>query len=121
MKCTNIVIHSVACTNRTTLIESTRAGSYENLQLISLLIKHMTKTLISTCKITMKSLNNMDHSKENRSSVKAVKDIAALVLPILLIFALSLTLLFIQWIKHTVQKRIDRIEKDVDDITYELA
>ena len=96
MKCADIAIHPVACTNRATLIKSTTTGRYENLQLIPLPIKNMTETLISTYKITVKSLNDMDHSKENRSIVKTIKDIAALAFSILFLFTLSLTLLFIQ-------------------------
>ena len=63
----------------------------------------------------------MDPPKENQSIVKTIKEIAALVLSMLFHFALSLTLLFIQWIKHIVKKQTDRLEKDVDDITHELA
>ena len=96
MKCANIVMHPVACTHHIALVKSMTAGRYENLQLIPLLIKNMTKTLISTYKILMKSLNGMDNSKENQSIVKTIKDIAALLLSILFLFALSLTLLFIQ-------------------------
>ena len=114
-------MHPVACTDRTTLIKSSTPGSFENIQLIPLPIKDMTETLIFAYKITKKLLSGTDSPKENQSIIKTTKEISALVLSILFLFALSLTFLFIQWIKHIVKKRIDRLEKDVDDITHELA
>ena len=121
IKCASIVMHPFACTDRTTLIKSTTAGSFENIQLIPLQIKDMTETLISTYENTKKLLSGTDSRKENQSIIKTTKEIAALVLSTLFLFAFSLTFLFIQWIKHIVKKRIDRLEKDVDDITHELA
>ena len=79
-------MHPVACTDRTTLIKSTTAGSFENIQLIQLLIKHMTKILISAYKITKKLLSGTDSPKENQSIVKTIKQMAALVLSILFLF-----------------------------------
>ena len=114
-------MHPVACIDRTTLIKSTAPGSFENIELIPLPIKDKTETLISAYKITKKLFSGTDSPKENQSIIKTTKEIAALVLSILFLFALSLTFLFIQWIKHIVKKRIGRLEKDVDDITYELA
>ena len=81
----------------------------------------MTKILISAYEITKKLLSGTNPPKENQSVVKTIKEIAVLVLSILLLFALSLSLLFIQCIKHIVKKRIDRFEKDVDDITHDLT
>lgn len=121
IKCVDVVIPSVSCTNRSTLIKSSVSGKYEKLYFIPWSIQNMTKQLISTYKNTMRSsLNDIDYSKENQSTVKTtIKEIASLVLSILFLFFLSILLFFIRWIKRMVQKRLDTLEKDVDDIQHE--
>ncbi|CAF2144141.1 unnamed protein product [Rotaria magnacalcarata] len=122
IKCASAVIPSVACKNRSTSIKSPISGKYEKLYFIPWYIKNMTQQLKSTYENTIgSSLNDIHYSKENQSTVITIKEITSLVLSIIFILFLSIILLFIRWIKRIVQKRIDTLEKDVDDILHESA
>ena len=123
INCADTELPSSTCTNRSILIESTSTGHHHQLSTIPLSIKNMTKELVSAYNLMLKkSLKDiLDDLTDNRLSVTTtIKEFAAIVLSVLLLL-LSCILLFLRWIKRMIQKRIDKLEKDVDDLVHEIV
>jgi len=123
IKCTNIELPPSICNNRSVLIKSTATGKYEKLSTIPWSIENMTEQLISNYKITIKnSLKNIINDlMDNRLTFKTIlKEFGALTLSIIFLLFLSLILFFVRWVKRLVLKRMDKLEKDHDDLAHEF-
>jgi hypothetical protein len=123
IKCTNTELPSSTCTNRSILIKQTATGNHEQLSTIPWSIKNMTKQLVSTYNFTIRnSLKDiLSDSKNNRiTAITAIKEFGTIILSILFLLLLSIILFFIKWIRRMVQKRIDKLERDLDDLVHQL-
>jgi len=123
IKCPNDELASSTCTNRSVLIKSTATGKHEELSSVPRPIKNMIKQLLSTYQFTSKhSFNDIFDALRNNplTSTALVKEFGSIILSIIFLLLLSLILLFIRWIKRMMQKRIDKLEKDIDDLLHQL-
>ena len=124
INCANTELPSSTCTNRSILIKSTATGHNHQLSTITWSIKNMTKELVSAYNLILKkSLKHiLDDLTDNRLSVTAtIKEFGAIALSVLFLLLLSCILLFLRWIKRMIQKRIDKLEKDVDDLVHRIV
>jgi hypothetical protein len=124
IKCTNTLLPSTTCANRSILIKSATTEKHEQLSNIAWSLKNMTKQLLSTYSLTTKNSfkDILDDLKDNRLTVTtAIKEFGTTILSIIFLLLLSFILFFIRWIKRIVQKRIDTLAKDVDDLVHEAA
>jgi len=83
----------------------------------------MTTQLIYAYNLIIKnSLKDiLNDLKDDRLTViTAIKEFGALIVSIIFLFFLSFILFFIRWIKRMVQKRIDKLKRDVDDLVHAL-
>ncbi|CAF1076786.1 unnamed protein product [Didymodactylos carnosus] len=124
IKCTNVQLASTACSNRIVLIKSIANEKYERLSSMPWSIKNMTMQLLTIYNLTTRnSLTSFgDNFKDNKfNPIMGIKEIGNIILSTVFIIFISLVLLFIRWIKHLVQKRIDKLEKDLDDIVHNVV
>ena len=121
--CTNVIIPPATCKNRKILVKSTTTDTYEETTTFSRPLNTMTNHLLSAYKTAQKNLMKDISSWDSNQYIitKYVKELVAIVPAIFFLLLLSITLFFIRWIKRMVQKRIDKLEKDVDDLVHELV
>ena len=122
--CANTELPSSTCTNRSILIKLTATGHHHQLSTIPWSIKNMTKELVSAYNLMLKKILKtymLDDLTDNRLSViTTIKEFGAIALSVLFLLLLSCILLFLRWIKRMIQKRINKLEKDVDDLAHEI-
>ena len=124
IKCTHAELSPVTCINRRVMMKSTAHGKYEELTIIPCSINNMTKQIISTYELKIKnSIKDIlkDLQNDKQSIMTTFQKFGEIILSILFLVFFSLILFFIRWIKHMVQKRLNKLEKDVDDLLHELA
>ncbi len=88
---------------------------------VPLSIKNMTKQLVSTYNLIIKdSLEDiLNGLKDDRLiAMTVIKEFGKIILSALFLLFFLLIFLFIRWIKHTVQKSVEKVESDADDIAY---
>ena len=121
IKCNNLELSSSSCTHRAIYIKSTNTIKYEEMSSIPWSTTNMTRQLISTYKHTIKnSLQDIinDFEDHQLTLTKVIKEFGSIVLSILFLLLLSIILFFIKWIKYMMHKRLDKLERDVDDFVH---
>jgi hypothetical protein len=124
VKCDNIEFSSTSCTQRSIYIKSTNMRKYEEMSSIQWSTTDMTKQLVSTYKRTLRTSFDdiFNDSKDNQlSATKIFKEFGVYILSTLLLLIISIVSFFIKWIKYMVKKRLDKLERDLDDVIHRLA
>lgn len=121
MKCLNTELVSSTCSDRSVSIKSLVTGKYESLTIFPLPIKNMTQQLLSTYKLTLKNslIDIFDDPKDNRLSIDMIIELIVIILCAIFLLFLSFILFFITWMKRLVTKRVETIERDIDDYIHE--
>lgn len=123
IKCPNTELISSTCTNHNVFVKLTTTGKYEQLSAISWPIKSTTKQLLTTYHLAIKDFlkDVLDDLRDNRLTVTtAIKEFGSIISSIVFLLLLSFILFFIRWIKRVVEKRIAKVESDVDNLVHEL-
>ena len=124
IKCNNIELSSKSCTHRGIYIKSTNTRKYEEMSSIPWATTDMTRQLVSTFKHTIKkSLDDiLNDSKDHQLTVtRVIKEVGLLILLTIFLVFISVISFFIKRMKHMVQKRLDKLERDVDDVVHRFA
>ena len=86
--------------------------------------KDMVKEIQLTYALTLKNIfTDMMHTTTNdtMTAARIVRDLSAIIFSTISVALFSLILLFMAWIRRAVQKRIDTLEKEVDDLMHEIV
>jgi hypothetical protein len=124
IKCAYVHIPTPHCQKRIVLIKSQASGKYQYLSTAPWSVKDMVKEVQLTYALTLKNIfTEMMHTTENNTMTAAriVRDLSTIIFSTISVALFSLILLFIAWIRRAVQKRIDTLEKEVDDLMHEIV